>query len=260
MYDTVKENTMRSLRSSRAGFTLIELLVVIAIILLLMTILMPYVRGNIDKARLIGCVSHLRQLQLAVSRYSVDNKGNLPHPCWGTKSQLPDNTAGWLYAGNFRGNPFFDKWDNIKTGVLWPYLGDGRVYRCPADPQPRISDLYFYPNDCWLLTSYGMNGSLVGFDPLGRVVRASEMKGEDAVIWEQEFRWNVPADFWDGSNYPDQGMNKRHLDRGAYSRIDGSVAVIKHAEYNRLTRLADGWDGKRNIFWNYPRTESGGAN
>lgn len=244
---------MKSLRTARRGFTLIELLVVVAIILLLMTILIPYARRNLDKAKMTGCISHLRQLQVATSRFASDHEGRLPHPCWGTKSQLPNTADGWLYAGDFKGNPFFDKWENIMTGVLWPYLGDGRAYRCPADPQPQINNLYFYPNDCWLLTTYGMNGSLCGFNPAGRVVRASEMRGSDAIIWEQEFRWNEPGDFWDGSNSPDQGMNNRHFGKGAYSRMDGGVTVITQDEYNRLTRYASGWDGKRNAFWNYPR-------
>jgi prepilin-type N-terminal cleavage/methylation domain-containing protein len=242
----------------RKAFSLIELLVVIAIIAILMTLLTPLIRRSIDTARLSGCISNLRQLASATAMFAADNNGQLPHPCWGTKYELPTVANGWLYSGRYGGKPFFDSWTNIWTGVLWEYIEDRKVYRCPADPQPEIKDLYFYPNDCWLLTTYGMNGSLCGFNANARVLRVSEMKPSDVIIWEQEFRWNVPGDFWDGSNSPDQGMNNRHYGKGAIGCVDGHVEVITQEEYNRLTRGAAGWDGRRNRFWNYPYTNSGG--
>jgi len=236
----------------RAGFSLIELLVVIAIIAILITLLTPLITRSIDRARLAGCISNLRQLASASAMYAADNNGQLPHPCWGTKTQLKSLEGGWLYSGDFGGNPYFDSWTNIKTGVLWSYIQDRKVYRCPADPQPEIEDLYFYPDDCWLLTSYGMNGSMCGYKPHGRVLRVSELRPSDVIVWEQEFRWNVKGDLWDGANSPDQGMNNRHYGKGAIGCVDGHVEIITQEDYNKMTRRSAGWDGRRNRFWHYP--------
>lgn len=58
----------------KSGFTLIELLVVISIIALLIAILLPALGRARKAARLAMCGSNLRQLGIANTAYSVDNK------------------------------------------------------------------------------------------------------------------------------------------------------------------------------------------
>jgi prepilin-type N-terminal cleavage/methylation domain-containing protein len=62
----------------RRAFTLVEMLVVIAIFLLLMSLLMPSLRGAWSRAREIHCINQLRQVGVLCVLYSKDHQGALP--------------------------------------------------------------------------------------------------------------------------------------------------------------------------------------
>ena len=69
---------MKTLR--RRAFTLIELLVVLAIIAMLAALLMPAIRGAVDKAKSVKCISNLRQIGVAVQQYVGDPENGHQFP------------------------------------------------------------------------------------------------------------------------------------------------------------------------------------
>jgi len=92
------------------GFTLVELLVVVAVIAILAALLLPALASAKRRTQSVQCLSHLRQLGLAMRLYANDDsQGLLP----------PDS-------------PAFSEFSWVRS--LDPYLGrDHPVVICPSD-------------------------------------------------------------------------------------------------------------------------------
>jgi prepilin-type N-terminal cleavage/methylation domain-containing protein/prepilin-type processing-associated H-X9-DG protein len=111
---TAKSLETHARRSNTFAFTLIELLVVIAVIAILASLLLPVLTRAKEAGRTAVCGSNLRQLGIAASMYSLDNKGALP------------DFLQWVHA-----TPGYI-WD-VSSGELFPYLKSRPVYLCPTD-------------------------------------------------------------------------------------------------------------------------------
>ena len=99
----------------RAAFTLIELLVVLTIISILAAILYPAFISARERARQTACLSHLRQLGMALSQYAADHDDRL----------IP-GTPQPPTVGNGAGRAGW-------AGILYPYVRMTGAYRCPDD-------------------------------------------------------------------------------------------------------------------------------
>lgn len=116
----------------RNGFTLVELLVVIGIIAVLIAILLPALNKARESARIVACLSNLRQLALGMNFYANDHKGDWPyyanHP--GNENDsvryYSGSTVWYEPTGAF---PY--RWVGI--GQVYPYLQSKKTFFCPSD-------------------------------------------------------------------------------------------------------------------------------
>ena len=127
------------MRSKRPGFTLIELLVVIAIIAILAALLLPVFTAAKNRAKFAACCNNVRQLGLALLRYTEDYNQTLPALNGYNKS---------LRSNSDKPNAN----DNPSTGTLWKYYGNRALLRCPGDRERMklsAKNVWSYPMNGW---------------------------------------------------------------------------------------------------------------
>ncbi len=101
--------------NSAVGFTLVELMVVIAILGALLGLLLPQLGRINDKAKRVQCSSNLRELTLAFGQFAKDNE------IYPDREKWLERTAG----------------EGLRSGQLYRYLGEKKVYACPSDSDLR---------------------------------------------------------------------------------------------------------------------------
>lgn len=176
-------------KTHQAAFTLIELLVVITTIAILAVTLLPAFAGTRQNAQVIGCVDNQRQLATAWAMYARDNNDALvPNrglngatgvtysgdPRLQSVLQPGGANADWC-PGNMQNNQdvvagskypegsIYSWW--IMAGLLYPYINNINVYRCPADHStvPRGLTSFVGP----ALRTYSMNDYVQPMDAPG---------------------------------------------------------------------------------------------
>lgn len=121
-----------------SGFTRTDLAVLIAVIGLLAVVLYPAIAGDGAGSDAQRCMNNLRQLSMAWQMYSGDN-GDKICQTGGVWSAVTDP-----YAPNAQPGQPLANWvlgidathanpDSIRNGLLFQYVQDLRVYKCPAD-------------------------------------------------------------------------------------------------------------------------------
>jgi prepilin-type N-terminal cleavage/methylation domain-containing protein len=133
----------------RNGFTLIELAVVLATLALLAAMLLPALAQTRQNSQVIECLANQRQLAVAWMMYARDNNDKLV-PVGSTMDQpasfaenpltdpqlQPGGSLAQFCPGNLQSaamtaGPYYTNW--IKAGLIYPYVQNIAVYKCPAD-------------------------------------------------------------------------------------------------------------------------------
>lgn len=223
------------------AFTLIELLVVITIIALLAALLFPVFAGAREKAMRTVCLGNLRQLALANIQYAVENGGRLSFPNWGGKDTVC--SPGWAYDQKLTGNI-----GDLTNGVLWQYLRDAQLYRCPIDKPP-------WNSVSQKVSSYVMSGTICAFGATsgGKPIcgcRLSEFNGNAVMLWEGSA--GAVGSSGDLGSHPNEGLESRHKDAAQVACFDGHTERMTLNEYRALAASSE-----RNRLWCNPRTSNG---
>jgi prepilin-type N-terminal cleavage/methylation domain-containing protein len=156
---------------SEGGFTLVELLVVIAIIALLMGILLPALARARELGKRAVCLNQIKQMSIGWYLYCDDNNEKLPYgniwwswtwakpgPCFVEPvhvqpHSMPMTAATQQNQGFSAGHPNLADWQHaIAEGLIWKYLKDYKLYKCPVADKGRQS-------------TYQMSESLAGDPP-----------------------------------------------------------------------------------------------
>ncbi len=215
----------------RAAFTLVELLVVMSIIAVLISLVFPTFGTVKEQGNVVLCTNHLQQLFRAVSAYAQDNDGRFPNNEGGA-SGIPKS---WISGYSLTGS---NGVETITQGLLYPYVNDIRVYRCPSFPSKEFVRSYSmadYLSGKRAPTRYRNNNAISyrgDTRPRAETFAAVERPALTLMITEEN-----PAGFppRDGRVYINDGFFMR-------STAD------RPATYHRVNP-ANPWDGKCNVLF-----------
>ena len=183
------------------GFTLIELLVVISIIALLISILLPALRGAREAARSAVCLSNLRSGGIGLAMYAEDYEVLPP------SSIVDDQDLRW---GRFI-NPYMNE-----SEELWQFYGRDYL-ACPS-----IQELAYWGNYGGL---YSTDRSHAVFrrDDYGGSIKFDTIRGRAVIVGDagHDVIWSPLRNGWEFvSDLDHDGLDDTNALGHAYGRAN----------------------------------------
>jgi prepilin-type processing-associated H-X9-DG protein len=114
-----------------AAWTLVELMVTLSVIALLLAMLVPSLSKARKQGRRVVCLSNQRQIALAMSAYTVEQRDRFPI------AQYVDISAGAFVAWDTI--TYFSDPSNAEPGLIWRYVAGGEVQQCPSYRGPSMT-------------------------------------------------------------------------------------------------------------------------
>jgi prepilin-type processing-associated H-X9-DG protein len=165
-----------------SGFTLIELLVVIGVTATLTVLLVPSWAMSKSRGQNARCLSNLRQLSVAWIAYASDNRGKLvPNGAENNEPSSPtdpnakpggplaqwcpgrqDEITGFLSPSTLPSTQPNIGYEWLELGLIYAYVNNVAVYKCPADISANNSFGAQYPH----VRSISMNTWLSPISPV----------------------------------------------------------------------------------------------
>jgi prepilin-type N-terminal cleavage/methylation domain-containing protein len=238
----------------RAAFTLIELLVVIAIIAILAAILLPVLSRAKLRAWEIQSINNLKQLQLGWIMYCDENDTKLPQNIASDSGFLTDNG---LQASAQPGQPYASwvlgdvdappEWNNqtlLTHGLIYPYVGNVNVYKCPADISPRERD---YSMNCWMDGIAPWPSACINFQRTDQLSLAKGLQPAMAFVFIEENPNTINDGYFvEDPNQPNQWIDSPahyYINAGCLSFADGHAETRKWTDVGVLTGKSGGKTG-----------------
>ncbi len=134
------------MRDTRRGFTLIEILIVIAIVALLVSLLLPALRGARSQGKTMQCLANQRSLAQGFVLYAGDFKDAIISS-WTNTSEVGASWVDWpqTEAGLRLNDAQLAAAANVdqhilgvQRGAMFQYAPDHRAFHCPSDNRDRF--------------------------------------------------------------------------------------------------------------------------
>ncbi len=217
----------------KRGFTLLEMLVTVAILLILTALVIPALRGGVERARQVTCAASMRGLHLAYQTYLDDREGRfMPY-----REVKPDGVLWyWGFEPDGSGPEGQRKLDRSRARLA-PYLEHrSQVSLCPSFP--RRGSPWFKPKFAAAFYGYGVNAFLLDQGSGGNLNAVDDPT--QTVMWADSMQvntWQAPAspqnpmleEWFYVDAYPPFKFHFRHRGEVNLVMVDGSLRPMPPA-------------------------------